>query len=52
MHKAVFLEGTICMPLAIEVHAGRTSKSTRLDFECESMRAPNEAVWGGPALTG
>ena len=40
-HKAVFLEGSTCMPLAIDVHAGHTSKSTKLDFHCESARAPD-----------
>jgi hypothetical protein len=33
-HKAVFLEGATCMPLAIEVRAGKTRKSAKLDFEC------------------
>ena len=40
-HKAVFLEGATCMPLAIVAHAGHTSKSVRLEFQCEAMRAPN-----------
>jgi len=40
-HKAVFLEGATCMPLAIEVHAGHTSKSASLDFQCEVVRASN-----------
>src|SRR5271166_6273042 len=40
-HKAVFLEGATCMPLTIEVHAGHTSRSARLDFECEVVRASN-----------
>ncbi len=40
-HKAVFLEGATCMPLTIDVHAGRTSKSARIDFQCEAVRAPN-----------
>ena len=40
-HKALFLEGATCMPLAIEVHAGHTSKSAKLDFECEVVRASN-----------
>ena len=33
-HKAVFLEGATCMPLTIEVRAGKTRKSAKLDFEC------------------
>ncbi len=38
-HKAVFLEGATCMPLAIQVHAGKTEKSARLEFSCTEMRA-------------
>ena len=38
-HKAVFLEGATCMPLAIHVHAGKTEKSARLDFSCTEVRA-------------
>lgn len=34
-HKAFFLEGATCMPLAIDVHAGKTEKSVKLDFQCE-----------------
>ena len=40
-HKAVFLEGATCMPLAIEVHAGHTSKSARIDFQCDVVHASN-----------
>ncbi len=40
-HKVAFLEGATCMPLAIEVHAGHTSKSARLDFQCKVVRASN-----------
>ncbi len=39
-HKAVFLEGATCMPLTIEVHAGRSFKSARLDFQCEAVQTP------------
>ena len=39
-HKAVFLEGATCMPLTIEVHAGRSVKSAKLDFSCETVSAP------------
>lgn len=39
-HKAVFLEGATCMPLAIDVRAGHSSKSARLEFQCETERAP------------
>jgi len=33
-HKAVFLEGATCMPLAIDVRAGKTRKSGKLEFQC------------------
>jgi hypothetical protein len=39
-HKAVFLEGATCMPLAIQVHAGKTEKSAKLDFHCAETVAP------------
>ena len=39
-HKAVFLEGATCMPLAIQVHAGKTEKSAKLDFHCTETIAP------------
>ncbi|MGD0562871.1 MAG: hypothetical protein ABSA66_07240 [Roseiarcus sp.] len=34
-HKAFFLEGATCMPLAIDVRAGKTEKSAKLDFHCK-----------------
>jgi hypothetical protein len=40
-HKAVFLEGATCMPLAIQVHAGKTEKSAKLDFHCTETVAPH-----------
>lgn len=40
-HRAVFLDGATCMPLDIDVRAGRTSKSARIDFQCDVVRAPN-----------
>jgi hypothetical protein len=39
-HKAVFLEGATCMPLAIQVRAGKTEKSAKLDFHCTETVAP------------
>ena len=39
-HKAVFLDGATCMPLAIQVHAGKTEKSAKLDFHCTETVAP------------
>ena len=38
-HKAVFLEGAMCMPLAIQVHAGKTEKSAKIDFQCTETPA-------------
>jgi len=38
-HKAVFLEGAMCMPLAIQIHAGKTQKSAKLDLSCTEARA-------------
>ena len=38
-HKAVFLEGATCMPLAIQVHAGKTQKTAKLEFSCTEARA-------------
>ena len=40
-HKAVFLEGATCTPLAIDVRAGRSAKSARLDFQCDAEPPPN-----------
>ena len=39
-HKVVFLEGATCMPLAIQVHAGKTEKTAKLDFHCTETVAP------------
>ena len=39
-HKAVFLDGAMCMPLIIEVHAGHSVKSARLDLQCQAVPAP------------
>jgi hypothetical protein len=38
-HKAVYLDGAMCMPLVIQVHAGKTQKAARLDFSCTEVRA-------------
>ena len=38
-HKAVFLDAGTCMPLDIEVHAGKTAKSAKIDFQCTEVRA-------------
>jgi hypothetical protein len=39
-HKAVFLDTATCMALAIQVHAGKTEKSAKIDFQCTETRAP------------
>jgi hypothetical protein len=39
-HKAVFLEAATCMPLAIQVHAGKTEKTARIDFQCTETPVP------------
>jgi hypothetical protein len=39
-HKALFLEAATCMPLAIQVHAGKSEKTARIDFECTETPAP------------
>jgi hypothetical protein len=39
-HKAVFLDAATCMPLAIEVHAGKTQKAAKIDFQCTEEPAP------------
>jgi hypothetical protein len=39
-HKAVFLEAATCMPLAIQVHAGKTEKSAKIDFRCTETVTP------------
>ncbi len=38
-HKAVFLDGAMCMPLSIQVHAGKTQKTAKLEFSCTEVRA-------------
>ena len=38
-HKVVFLEGAMCMPLDIRVHAGKTQKMAKLDLSCTEVRA-------------
>jgi hypothetical protein len=40
-HKAVFLEGATCMPLAIQVHAGKSEKTAKIDFHCTETAAPH-----------
>jgi len=38
-HKALFLDGATCMPLDIDIRAGKTHKTARLDFQCETVHA-------------
>jgi len=33
-HKALWVENATCAPLALDVHAGKTNKSVKLDFAC------------------
>lgn len=40
VHKAVFMDGATCMPLSIDARAGSTTKSARLDFQCDIVHAP------------
>jgi hypothetical protein len=40
-HKAVFLENATCAPLTIDVRAGKSRKSAKLDFSCTEARASN-----------
>jgi hypothetical protein len=39
-HKAVFLESATCMPLAIQVRAGKTEKTAKIDFKCTETPVP------------
>jgi hypothetical protein len=39
-HKAVFLDAATCMPLAIQVHAGKTEKTAKIDFRCTETPVP------------
>lgn len=34
-HKAFYLEGATCMPLAIDVRAGKSEMTENLDFQCQ-----------------
>jgi hypothetical protein len=38
-HKALFLDGSTCMPLDIDIRAGKTHKTVRLDFQCDLVHA-------------
>jgi hypothetical protein len=40
-HRAVFLEGATCTPIAVDVHAGKTSRSAQLEFQCAMTKAPD-----------
>ncbi len=33
-HKAFLVENGTCMPIVVEVRAGRTAKNVKLDFQC------------------
>lgn len=34
-HKAFLVENATCMPLTLDVRAGKTAKNVRLDFQCK-----------------
>ena len=34
-HKALLVENATCSPLTLDVHAGKTAKTVRLDFHCD-----------------
>jgi hypothetical protein len=34
-HKAFLVENATCMPMAVDVHAGRTAKNVKLEFQCK-----------------
>jgi hypothetical protein len=33
-HKAFLVENSTCMPMTVDIHAGKTDKNVKLDFEC------------------
>jgi hypothetical protein len=33
-HKAFLVENSTCMPMSVDIHAGKTDKNVKLDFEC------------------
>ena len=45
-HKSVFLENATCMPLEVEVKAGKSVKSVKVEFACDE---PVEAKGPGAA---
>ena len=34
-HKAFLVENATCMPIVVDVHANKTAKNVRLDFQCK-----------------
>ena len=37
VHKALFLENATCMPLEIEVKAGKSTKTAKIEFACDEL---------------
>ena len=33
-HKAFLVENSTCMPMTVDIHAGKTNKNVKLDFQC------------------
>ena len=50
VHKSVFLENATCMPLEIEVKAGKSTKTVKAEFSCEEpVEAKGPGVAAAPA---
>ena len=37
VHKSLFLENATCMPLEIQVKAGRSAKTAKVEFSCDEL---------------
>jgi hypothetical protein len=35
-HKAFLVENATCMPMTVEIHAGKTARKVKLDFQCDA----------------
>ena len=46
VHKSLFLENATCMPLEIEVKAGKSAKTAKVEFACDELA---EAIGPGVA---
>ena len=52
VHKSVFLENATCMPLEIEVKAGKSVKTAMVEFSCEEPVAPKGPGVAVPPVPG